>query len=199
MKTEYKIVLGMAFMGGVIVGTVIYIGGLFAPRPVVAAPEPTLAATLPPPDVSTVLPPPPPTATTAPTATAEPILRARISHYYPAWGPPNCISANWDGVKCSSLLSDGQAYEHWSYFENWGMACPGEFPLGTKMALDADFGTGIWTCVDRGGAIQRLPDGTFFLDLLTRDMPYIPPGEAEVIYDDYSPSGSYVVTVKILE
>ena len=197
MKTEHKIVLGMALFGGAVTSIVIYVGGLFAPQPVT---EPIPAtATLLPPAVSTVVAPTA-TATTAPTPTptptAEPELRARLSHYWPAWGPPSCGST-WDGVNCNALLSDGETWEHWSYFAEWGMACPIQYELGTKFKIEG-FGTGVWTCVDRGGAISVLPDGTFFLDLMSREQPYIPPGEAEVIYDDYSPSGSYVVTVKIM-
>ena len=204
MKTEHKIVLGMALFGGAVTSIVIYVGGLFAPQPVT---EPIPAtATLLPPAVSTVVAPTA-TATTAPTPTptptAEPELRARLSHYWPAWGPPSCGST-WDGINCNALLSDGEVYENWSYFAEWGMACPIQYELGTKFKIEG-FGTGVWTCVDRGGAISVLPDigdgngPTFFLDLMSREQPYIPPGEAEVIYDDYSPSGSYVVTVTIME
>ena len=199
MRTEYKIVFGMALFGGAVTSIVIYVGGLFAPQPVT---EPTPAtATLLPPAVSTVVAPTA-TATTAPTPTptptAEPELRARLSHYWPAWGPPNCHPVNWDSINCNALLSDGETWEHWSYFAEWAMACPIQYELGTQFRIEG-FGTGVWSCVDRGGAIQVLPDGTFFLDLMTREQPYIPPGEAEVIYDDYSPSGSYVVTVTIME
>ena len=200
MRTEYKIVFGMALFGGAVTSIVIYVGGLFAPQPVIAAPA---APTLPPPKVSTGTKP---TATTAPATaipatpvpTTPPELRARLSHYWPAWGGSNCHPANYDGINCNALLSDGETWEHWSYFAEWAMACPIQYELGTQFRIEG-FGTGVWSCVDRGGAIQVLPDGTFFLDLMTREQPYIPPGEAEVIYDDYSPSGSYVVTVTIME
>ena len=197
-KDHLTIVLGMAFMGGGITGTVIYAGNLFAPQPIVmAAPaEPTL----PPPEVSTGKMP---TSTAVPvtaTPTAEPVLRARLSHYYPAWGGTNCHPVNWDGVNCNTMLTDGRTWEHWSYWENIGVACPARYALGTKFKIDG-FGSGIWTCVDRGGAINVLNDEeqTFFLDLLTREQPYIPPSKAEVIYDEFSPQGSLVVTVTIMD
>jgi hypothetical protein len=197
MRTDYKIVLGMALFGGAVASTVIYVGGLFAPQPVTAAAP--VPPTLPPPKVSTgKMPTSTAVPVPTPTAPAEPELRARLSHYWPAWGGSNCHPANWDGINCNALLSDGETWEHWSYFAEWGMACPIQYELGTQFKIEG-FGTGVWTCVDRGGAIAVLPDGTFFVDLLTRDQPYIPPGEAEVIYDDYSPSGSYVVTVTIME
>ena len=198
MRRDYlTIVLGMAFMGGAVTGIVIYVGNLFMPHPVIAAAAPT--DTLPAPKAVTVIAP---TATIVPTAaptpTAEPVLRARLSHYFPAWGGTNCFPANWDGVNCNTMLTDGRTWEHWSYWENIGVACPARYALGTKFKIDG-FGSGIWSCVDRGGAINTLPDGTFFLDLLTREQPYIPPSEADVIYDEFSPQGSLVVTVTIMD
>jgi len=196
-RDHLTIVAGMSLLSGVITGIIIYAGGLFAAPRVVAATAP--APTLPPPEVITVLAP---TATAAPVPTpaptAGPVLRARLSHYWPAWGPPSCIGINWVNGECTSTLTDGRVREHWSYFAEWGMACPARFALGTKMKIPG-FGTGIWSCTDRGGAINVLPDGTFFLDLLTREQPYIPPSEAEVIYDSYSPHGSLVVVVEIME
>jgi hypothetical protein len=88
--------------------------------------------------------------------------------------------------------------EHWSYWENIGLACPAHFDIGTKFKIEG-FGSGVWSCVDRGGAIKLLPDGTFFLDLLTREQPYVRPAEAATVYDDYSPYGSYIVEVTILD
>ena len=200
MRRDYlTIVLGMAFMGGAVTGLVIYVGNLFVPQPVIVAAAPT--DTLPAPKAVTVVAP---TATIAPTAaptpTAEPVLRARLSHYWPAWGGTNCFPANWTGTECTTYLTDGRISEHWTYWENIGMACPVRFALGTKFKIDG-FGSGIWTCVDRGGAINVLNDEeqTFFLDLLTREQPYIPPSEAEVIYDQHSPHGSLVVTVTIMD
>lgn len=197
MHIQYKIVIGMSILGGIITSVIIYVGGLFSSSMPIVAEE--LTATLPPPKVSTFFPTAlPPTSTPIPTPTEEPILRARLSHYWPKNGPPNCHSATWTGTECTSILSDGDEWQHWSYFIDWGMACPIEFPLGTKMLVEG-FGTGIWTCVDRGSAIQRLPDGTFFLDLLTKKQPWISPDMAETIYDKYSPSGNYVVKVKVMK
>ena len=191
MRTEYKIVTGMALMGGTIMGTFIYVSGLFA-APQEAPPMlPTI--TLPAPAVSTVLPP-----TVAPTPTAEPVLKARLSHYWPAFGPPNCHPDNWTGTECTTMLSDGRIWEHWTYWIDIGIACPVRFDIGTKIAIEG-FGTGIWTCVDRGGAISTLPDGTFFLDLLTREQPYVSPDEATIARDIHSPHGNYIVRVRIVK
>ena len=188
MRTEYKIVTGMALMGGTIVGTFIYVSGLFAVPQEIPPMLPTI--TLPAPAVSTVLPP-----TVAPTPTAEPVLKARLSHYWPAFGPPNCHPDNWTGTECTTMLSDGRNWEHWTYWVDIGIACPVRFDIGTKIAIEG-FGTGIWTCVDRGGAISTLPDGTFFLDLLTRQQPYVSPDEATIVRDIYSPHGNYIVIVR---
>ena len=191
MKTEYKIVTGMALMGGTIVGTFIYVSGLFAAPQEIPPMLPTI--TLPAPAVSTVLPP-----TVAPTPTAEPVLKARLSHYWPAFGPPNCHPDNWTGTECTTILSDGRIREHWTYWVDIGIACPVRFDIGTKIAIEG-FGTGIWTCVDRGGAISTLPDGTFFLDLLTREQPYVSPDEATIARDIHSPHGNYIVRVRIVK
>lgn len=191
MKTEYKIVTGMALMGGTIMGTFIYVSGLFAAPQEIPPMLPTI--TLPAPAVSTVLPP-----TVAPTPTAEPVLEARLSHYWPAFGPPNCHPDNWTGTECTTMLSDGRIREHWTYWVDIGIACPVRFDIGTKIAIEG-FGTGIWTCVDRGGAISTLPDGTFFLDLLTREQPYVSPDEATIARDIHSPHGNYIVRVRIVK
>ena len=191
MRYEYKIVGGMSLLGGVLTSGVIYAGGLFMPQP---TPPVVPTATLPNPAVSTTLPPP--TVTPEPTATATevPKLRARLSHYWPKWGGPNCHSANWDGEACNAVLTDGKQWQHWSYWANVGTACPREFERGTVFRIP-EFGD--YICIDRGGAINMLPDGTFFLDLLTSTQPYIPDGE--VIRDKYSPGGAYVVEVEVLE
>ena len=196
MRTEYKIVTGMALMGGTIMGTFIYVSGLFA-APQEAPPMlPTI--TLPAPAVSTVLPPTVAPTPVAPTPTAEPVLEARLSHYWPAFGPPNCHPDNWTGTECTTMLSDGRNWEHWTYWVDIGIACPVRFDIGTKIAIEG-FGTGIWTCVDRGGAISTLPDGTFFLDLLTREQPYVSPDEATIARDIHSPHGNYIVIVRIMQ
>jgi hypothetical protein len=126
--------------------------------------------------------------------TAPPILRARLSHYWPEWGPPNCHAANWTGEECTALLTDGKQWQHWTYWAGRGTACPREFKRGTVFRIP-EFGD--YICIDRGGAINRLEDGTFFLDLLTATQPYVPGGE--VVRDQYSPRGSFVVAVTIVE
>ena len=96
MRLEYKLVIGVAIFGGLVSSIVIYVGGLLSPPPVVVE-EPTI--TLPPPKVSTVLPP---TSTPIPTPTEEPILRARLSHYWPAWGPPCATSHGSAGSRAAT-------------------------------------------------------------------------------------------------
>ena len=157
--------------------------------------EPT--STLPNPTVSTTLPEPTTIPTTIPTLAPTPAekLYARLSHYFPEWGGTNCHPANWNGTYCSSNLTNGKYYEHWSYWaERQSTACPKEYPLGTIFRID---GFGDYECVDRGGSINVLPDQTFFLDLLTPDMPYVHKGD--IVTDKYSPAGSYVVEVSIVK
>ena len=146
-------------------------------------------------ETATSLPEPvetiPYTATAIPMAT--PKLRARLSHYWPAWGPPNCHSANWSNGVCAAALYDGSRFREWQEYVEIGLACPIEFKLGTEFNIP---GFGQYICVDRGGSINVLPDGTFFLDLLTTEQPYIKGGE--IITDSFSPAGAYVVTVTII-
>jgi len=188
----YTLVGAMALMGGLLTALMLYVGGAFAHPEII---EVVKVVTMPAPGVTVEYAP---TITPEPMLPPPPVLRARLSHYFPAWGPPNCHPSTWDGVTCSSFLSDGRTMEHWSYWENIGLACPAHFDIGTKFKIEG-FGSGVWSCVDRGGAIELLPDGTFFLDLLTRAQPYVRPAEAVTVYDDYSPYGSYIVEVTILD
>jgi len=183
------VLIALSMLGGFLTG--LFLWGAINKPEVVAVAEPTLPNPYIDVQINTPLP--------IPTPTAEPEvvdLRARLSHYYPAWGGANCHPANWNGTECTALLTNGQAgyWQHWSYYEDWGTACPREFKLGTRFSIE---GFGTWTCVDRGGAIQMLPDGTFFLDLLTKEQPYVRGGE--VVRDKFSPAGSYVVTVTLLD
>ena len=149
--------------------------------------------TLPPPTVSTVLAP---TSTPIQEPTIEPQLYARLSHYWPALGGTNCHPANWNGTECTTLLTDGKQWQHWYYWATNinATACPREFKLGTVFAIE---GFGEYTCIDRGGAINILPDATFYLDLLTPDQPYVHKGD--IVRDKFSPSGSWVVRVSIVD
>ena len=146
----------------------------------ITTPTPQLIATI------------PQSATAIPEVVPE--LRARLSHYWPAWGPPNCHSTNWHNGICSAALYDGNRFREWQEYVGIGLACPIEFKLGTEFNIP---GFGQFICIDRGGAINILPDGTFFLDLLTTEQPYIRGGE--IIEDIFSPAGAYVVTVTIVD
>ena len=125
------------------------------------------------------------------------IVRARLSHYWPPNLGPNCHPDNVIDGQCTSWLTDGQRWHHWSWWhEKYDTtACPREFPLGTKFYIPALTTTVL--CIDRGGAIETLPDGSIFLDLLTWETPYIKGGE--IVRDIYSPSGHYIVEVKVLD
>jgi len=111
-----------------------------------------------------------PTATPAPTSTPVPEIReatgayygldndewelglARYSYYFPPLGGINC-----DG-DCDHM-ANGEA---WRGYVGEVVACPPEFPLGTVFRVLGDE----YICLDRGGAIQFLDDGTFWLDFL---------------------------------
>lgn len=51
------------------------------------------------------------------------------------------------------------------------LACPAEFPIGTLFVIEGSrygLADGAYTCLDRGGAVTVLPDGTVVLDLLRK-------------------------------
>jgi hypothetical protein len=121
-----------------------------------------------------------------PAATAEPaqpalpvvevqgeVIKARISHYYPGWGGPNC--SNFVGGRCVSNMASGKP---WEPYLDQACACPAEFPFGTKFVVQGK----TWVCMDRGGAIVR-EGGKIWLDLLTKKaiVPYGAVLKVEVI------------------
>ncbi len=91
-------------------------------------------------------------------------IQARLSHYWPPYGGPNCFA--WDEVEqvCMSGTSSGQPWEDWV---NIGCACPPEYPFGTVFVLP---GGEEFTCVDRGGMVVTI-DGIPWLDLLVKSAP----------------------------
>ncbi|MBA0907837.1 MAG: hypothetical protein H0Z55_00400 [Nitrosarchaeum sp.] len=54
-------------------------------------------------------------------------------------------------------------------------------------------------CVDRGGGIKVLSDGTQFIDLLQNDAPYIKDWKVGIIKDKFCPSGCYVTEGWVVE
>ncbi len=105
-----------------------------------------------------------PTSTVTPTSVPIVEYQARISYYWPPYGGINC-DRDLDGVEECDYMASGQRYEDWV---GKGLACPVEFPIGTQFEINGQ----LWMCVDRGGAIVSLPDGTIWLDLLSPVMPY---------------------------
>jgi hypothetical protein len=91
-------------------------------------------------------------------------VKARISHYWPPLGPPNC-SRFVNGV-CVSKMSSGLPWQDWV---DRACACPKEYPFGTRFKL-AD--GSVWTCEDRGGAIVTDAAGVIWLDLLQQHASY---------------------------
>ena len=131
---------------------------------------------------------PTPTAEPEPTATAEhegQRVQVRLSHYWPPLLGVNCHPANVHSGQCHARLY-GKEWQEWV---GVGLACPMEWPLGTEWHIPALGKTFI--CVDRGGAIQSLEDGSVFVDLLQPDIPYVHNGN--IVRDQYSTSGAYLV------
>jgi hypothetical protein len=90
--------------------------------------------------------------------------QARLSHYWPPYGGPNCFA--WDEITqtCVSGTASGEPWEDWI---NIGLACPPEYEFGTVFVLP---GGEVFTCVDRGGKVQVI-DGIPWLDLLVKTAP----------------------------
>jgi hypothetical protein len=91
-------------------------------------------------------------------------IKARISHYWPAWGGPNC--ARFVGGECLSNMASGKPWKPW---KDKACACPAEYPFGTRFYVLGQ----VWECWDRGGAIVR-EGNKIWLDLLspTRRVPF---------------------------
>ena len=94
------------------------------------------------------------------------LVRARISHYYPGWGGPNCF--NFVNGRCISRMASGK---NWEKYIDQACACPAEFAFGTQFVVMGK----TWTCLDRGGAIVR-EGNKIWLDLLTKEK-VVPHGE----------------------
>ncbi len=119
----------------------------------------------------------------------------RLSYYWPDLGGTNCHESNWrkDTNKCVTNLY-GKPWQHW---ENKGAACPVKYPLGTKLWITRLKKTVV--CVDRGGGIVTLLDGTSFLDLLQRNHIWVPDWKERVLRDTWCPSGCYWSTVIVVD
>ena len=133
-----------------------------------------------------------------PEPTAEPQLRARLRYYWPPNLGPNCHPDNVVDGQCTSWLTDGKRWHPWSWWhEKYAtVACPREYPLGTKFYIPAL--TTTYLCIDRGGAVYTIEyDGSVRLDILQRDPIWVPDGE--VVRDKFSPAGSYIVDFVIVQ
>ena len=116
-------------------------------------------------------------------------LKLRLSYYWPACGGTNCFPTNFKDGHCTSWIYG----KHWYEWRDIGMACSPKIKLGTKIYIEELKKT--FMCVDRGGAIEDLPDGTSFVDLLQAEHPYVYKGV--VVKDKWCPSGCFVVTGRI--
>lgn len=140
---------------------------------------------------------PVPTVPPTPEPTAEP-LQARLSFYWPPNLGPNCHPDNIVDGQCTSWLTDGKRWHHWSWWhERYAtVACPREYPLGTKFYIPALKNT--FLCNDRGGAVSTIEhDGSVRLDILQPNPIWVPDGE--VVRDKFSPAGSYIVDFVIVQ
>ena len=127
-KKELMVVLvALTMLAGFISGIFVWsaLTGEVAQPVVEALPEPYI-------DVQVNTPVPP-----TPEPTAEPQLRARLSYYWPPNLGPNCHPDNIVDGQCTSWLTDGQRWHHWSWWhEKYAtVACPREYPLGTKFYI----------------------------------------------------------------
>jgi len=128
--------------------------------------------------------------TVIPTATPSVrVVAVRLSWYDPALLGPNCHPANVHNGKCHASLY-GREWQEWVGI---GLACPADFPLGSDWYIKELGKT--FKCVDRGGAITQLPDGSYFVDLLRETPVYVHNGH--VVVDKWSPSGHYLASAEV--
>ena len=131
------------------------------------------------------------------------VFIVRLSYYWPPLGGTNCHPANWepnannargpDGYlgRCVSLLMG----ENWRTWDRIGAACPPSIPLRSRIWIDGLQKS--FYCVDRGGAVEDLPDGTRFIDILQDYSPWYP--KASKIKDKYCPSTCFTSPAWLLE
>jgi hypothetical protein len=82
-------------------------------------------------------------------------IRIKISWYWPPDG----------GINCDGHLSDCKhmaSGELWEDMVGRAAACPTEIPFGSEISFEGY----TWVCMDRGGAIVRVDDGAYWIDLL---------------------------------
>ena len=91
------------------------------------------------------------------------LLTFKISRYDPSLGGTNCFKWDYLNETCESPTASGERWEHG--FERFA-ACPSSFPFGTIVEI----GSKRWICKDRGSAIVRNPDGSYWIDLLSKDL-----------------------------
>lgn len=211
LKITYALLVGMAFLFGALTA--------FVPTPtrppqiVVAATEAAPSATVQPTAIKVNA-----LATTEAklSATAQPtaflglqtkgtpeVFVVRLSYYWPPLGGTNCHPNNWvpnaDGARspdgylgrCVSLLMG----ENWRTWDRIGAACPPSIPLRSRIWIDGLQKS--FYCVDRGGAVEDLPDGTRFIDILQDFAPWYP--KASKIKDKYCPSTCFTSPAWLLE
>lgn len=100
-------------------------------------------------------------------------VQAKISHYVPWFGGPNC--ANFKDGRCLSRMASGLP---WQNFVSRAVACPKDYPFWTRVYA---FGQE-WICLDRGGKIVR-EGSLIWLDFLANPAPENTPyGEIRTVY-----------------
>lgn len=92
------------------------------------------------------------------------VLRmAKLSHYWPPLGGPNC--ATFVNGQCISKMASGLPWQDWI---GRAAACPSELPFWTTITLP---GGEQFLCLDRGGKIVTTPAGELWIDLLVASPP----------------------------
>jgi len=105
---------------------------------------------------------------------------ALLTWYTPSQGGTNCDST------CEHMAA-GHAVKDWY---GRALACPAEFPIGTVFEIRGSrwaLADGVYVCLDRGGAVTTLPDGTVVLDLLRKS----PVWRETLIVTAYIPQAVY--------
>jgi hypothetical protein len=88
---------------------------------------------------------------------------AKISHYWPPLGGPNC--AVFRNGQCISNMASGLPWHTWV---GRAAACPAELPFWTVITLP---GGESFVCLDRGGKIVTTDAGEIWIDLLVERAP----------------------------
>ena len=88
-------------------------------------------------------------------------ITVKVSHYWPNLGGVNCLT--FKNGECVSKMANGQTWQ--SGVDKNTIACPKELKFGTQIRILNE----VYTCRDRGSAIVKTDENTYWVDMLRKE------------------------------